>query len=89
MADKKQEVDVPKIIETLFDTYDTDKSNYLEENEVRCLLKDLYDDMGQGTPDEETIHGFMQAAGDLGKFTKANLVELLSPIFEEGLGDEA
>merc|ERR1712050_244493 len=85
---EKESVNVKGIIETLFETYDTDKSDFLEESEVRCLLKDLYDDMGQGTPDEETIQGFMGAAGALGKFTKESLVELLSPIFEEGLGGE-
>jgi len=81
-------VDVKQIIETLFDTYDTDNSKFLEENEVRHLLKDLYSDMGQGDPDEDTIHGFMQASGNAGKFNKAQLVELLSPIFEEGLNEE-
>ena len=45
-------VNVKQIIETLFDTYDTDDSKFLEENEVRQLLKDLYSDMGQGEPDE-------------------------------------
>ena len=44
--------DVKQIIETLFDTYDTDDSKFLEENEVRQLLKDLYSDMGQGEPDK-------------------------------------
>ena len=80
--------EVRSIIETLFDTYDTDDSKYLEEGEVRNLLKDLYNDMGQGEPDEETIQGFMKASGDLGKFTKGLLVEILSPIFEEGLAPE-
>ena len=80
-------VDVKQIIETLFDTYDTDDSKFLEENEVRQLLKDLYSDMGQGEPDEDTIQGFMKASGSAGKFTKEQQVELLSPIFEEGLAD--
>jgi Ca2+-binding EF-hand superfamily protein len=80
--------DVRAIIETLFDTYDTDDSKFLEESEVRNLLKDLYSDMGQGEPDEETIQGFMAASGDSGKFTKDQLVDLLSPIFEEGLNEE-
>ena len=84
----ENKVDVKQIIETLFDTYDTDKSLYLEENEVVCLLKDLYEDMGQGAPDKETVQGFMEAAGPLGKFTKLTLVDLLSPIFEEGLGED-
>ena len=79
---------VKNIIETLFDTYDTDNSKFLEENEVRCLLRDLYSDMNQGEPDEETIKGFMAAAGDDQKFTKEQLVGILSPIFEEGLGEE-
>lgn len=83
----QQSIYVKQIIETLFDTYDTDLSLFLEENEVRDLLKDLYEDMGQGAPDEDTIQGFMESAGSLGKFTKKSLVDLLSPIFSEGFNE--
>ena len=37
---------------------------------------------------EDTIQGFMKASGSAGKFDKEQLVELLSPIFEEGLQDD-
>ena len=90
-TNKKMEVGqvhVKKIIENLFDTLDTDKLLYLEENEVACLLKFLYEDMGQKAPDKETVQGFMEAARPLGKFTKILLVDLLSPIFEEGLRED-
>ena len=82
-ADNRKELkgSMKQIIEELFDTYDTDGTKLMEEDEYRLLLKDLYKKMKMPLPGEETIQMFLDQ-GDNGFFSKEQLVENLSPMFE-------
>ena len=75
------------IVRKAFDLYDTDKSGYLEREEIKKLLNDACAELGAPTITDAQLDEVIKTVDDNGdgKFSYEELLKVIGPILEQQL----
>ena len=79
------EQEIEEIVRKAFEIYDTDKSGFLERDEIKKLLDDACGELGADEITEEQLDAVIQTvdANNDGKFSFDELNQIIGPILRQ------
>lgn len=79
------EAEIEEIVKKAFEIYDTDKSGFLERDEIKKLLDDACGELGADEITEDQLDAVIQTvdANNDGKFSFEELNQIIGPILRQ------